>query len=240
MDLNISTRFADWIRPDLLDLEGVEMRRIGIDNYELEEQADPLGRVMGLFKKQGDTMQFSRDTGFGPWSMADLAENQQLDSAKIDSAVTTLDNLEIVGVRKKTDYKGQQLLNADLSINQIEELQQNVDLFRQIINDVQGELAGYGFNLSPSPTNPQKLSIVSTTGELNAGTNEGVVYTVHFGDPVSGDDQEIEIGTGNSDADAGADSEIKEDGDDETAADAGAEQSAACLLYTSPSPRDRG
>ena len=201
LDLDLSTRFSDWIRPDLLELEGSELQRMVIDNYELEEQADPLGRVTRLFKKQGDLMRFDRDSGAGPWTMQGLDLNtNSLDSAKINDAVRTLDNLKIVGVRKKTDYKGQQLLNADLTLNEIEELKSNIPLFRQIMAETQAELSNNGFNLAPAAQGSEKLTIVSASGEVSAGTGDGVVYTMHFGNPVSGGDEEIEIGNSNSEA----------------------------------------
>ncbi len=202
LGLELSTRFADWIRPDLLDLDSSELRRLTVDNYELEEEADPLGRVSTLYKKQGDQMLFTRDTGFGPWSMDGLDnEQQQLDSAKIDAAVTTLDDLQIVGVRKKTDYQGQPLLNADLTLNRIPDLEQNIPLFRQVMGQLQQELSDYGFNLAPVAQGSQELTLVSKLGEVSAGTEQGVIYNLQFGNPVSGDEQAIEIGDPDADAD---------------------------------------
>ena len=195
LDLELSTRFSDWIRPDLLNLDDTALRRISIDNYELIEQDDPLGRLTRLYKKQGDQLTFTRDTGFGPWNMADLGADKKLDSAKLDTVVGTLDDLRIVGVRKKTSYNDQQLLNADLTLNQIEELQQNPQLFRQILLQLQQELGDYGFNLTPVAQNSQELALIANFGELTAGTDEGVVYTLQFGNVVSGDENEIEIGS---------------------------------------------
>ncbi len=200
LDLELSTKFSDWIRPDLLNLDDAALRRISIDNYELIEQDDPLGRVTRLYKKQGDQLTFTRDTGFGPWNMAELAEEKKLDSAKLDTAVATLDDLRIVGVRKKTSYNDQQVLNADLTLNQIEDLQQNPQQFRQVLLQLQQELSDYGFNLTPVAPNSPELALIANFGELIAGTDEGVVYTLQFGNAVSGDENEIEIGSPETEA----------------------------------------
>lgn len=202
LDLELSTKFSDWIRPDLLNLEGAEVKRIDIDNYELIEEASPLGGASRMYKKQGDQMKFSRDTGFGPWTMAGLAEDGfDLDSAKIDAAVSTLDGLKIAGVRKKASFNDQPILNADFSVNQIpqEELQQNAQQYISARNQFLGELSDNGFNLTPVAENSQELTIVPNAGQMVVGRGDGVVYTLLFGNPVSGDENEIEIGSGSSD-----------------------------------------
>ena len=178
LDLELSTRFSDWIRPDLLDLEPSDLRRLAIDNYELKEEADPLGRLTQLFKKQGDQLLLDREDGFGQWKLEGLADSMELDDAKVNKAVTTLSDLKIVGVRKKTGYKDEQLLTPDLKLNRIEELEQNLPLFQRIMAQLQNELSEYGFNLAPAGQNSQDLILVSNYGELMAGTNDGVVYHV--------------------------------------------------------------
>ncbi len=196
MNLDLSTRFSDWIMPDVLQLESSDLRKITVDNYELEEEAaDPLGRVARLFKKQGDQMTFRRDGDFGPWKMDDLDEaTQQINPAKISSAVSTLDELKIVGVRPKTKYKNQQILTADLKLNKIPELEQNPTEFRRLIAQVQNELMDKGFNLAPTG-NSGEITLVSALGEMTLGTADGRLYTLQFGKAVSGDEDEIEIGS---------------------------------------------
>ena len=222
LDLELSTRFSDWIRPDLLNLNGADVRQIDIDNYELVEQADPLGRVTSLYKTQGDQMKFSRDTGFGPWTMEGLdVDTNNLDSTKINSAVTKLDNLKIVGVRKKMTYKDQQLLSANFEINEIEELEKDRRLKVQVFGQFQQELSDYGFNLTPVAQNSNELTIVSNTGQISAGTSEGVLYTLQFGNPVSGDEDEIEIGISpsKSDESSAANDDEESQGESEAATD---------------------
>ena len=218
LELDLSTKFSDWIRPDLLDLEGAEIKRMDIDNYELEAEADPLGRVARLFKKQGDQMKFSRDSGFGPWTMEELdGETFDLDSEKINTAVTTLDNLKIVGVRKKPTYNDKQILNSDFSVNEIpqEELQENPQQYITARTQLLNALSDNGFNLTPVAQGSQELTIVPNAGQMIVGRGDGVVYTLLFGNAVSGDENEIEIGVSSSDAEQGSETESDETNPDE-------------------------
>ena len=217
LDLEISTKFSDWIRPDLLDLQATDLRRMLVDNYELQEQADPLGRLTQLFKKQGDQLLFSREDAGGTWILDGLNEdNEEFDAAKLNTAASTLANLKIVGVREKTGYNDQQLLTPDLKLNRIPELEADPAVFRQIMTRLQNELSEYGFNLAPAGQDSQDLMLVSTFGELKAGTDKGIVYTLQFGNPIEGDETEIEIG-GKSDTDSGGEeSTTDENQSDET------------------------
>ena len=219
LDLELSTKFSDWIRPALLDLDPSDLRRVAIDNYELKEQADPLGRVTQLYKKQGDQLMFNRPDGMGDWTLDGLNEaNEELDATPVGDAISTLSELKIVGVRKKTGYKDEQLLTPDLKLNRIEELEKNIPLFQQIMAQFQNELSEYGFNLAPTGNGAQDLMLVSNFGEMKAGTENGVVYTLQFGNPIEGDENEIEIG-GESDKKSGetpAEPDAKEEDGAET------------------------
>ena len=186
LDIDLSTRFSDWIHPDLLQIETQDMRRIDINNYTLtERQVDPVG-PKELFIKQGDQLQLKRDDSFAPWKLDGLDETaEEIDQARVNALARALDELKIVGVRPKTTYNGQQLLTADLKLNPIPELEQNPERFRQLINEVQFELESYGFNLAPGQNGSQELRLVSTHGEMEVGTVLGTVYSLHFVDQLS-------------------------------------------------------
>ena len=197
LDIDLSTRFSDWIRPDLLQIEPTEVRKITIDNYEMkEERASPLSAPQ-LFKMQGEKMDFTRDGDIGPWIMSGINEQTEtLDNAKINQLVTGLDELRIVGVRPKTMFDGLQVLTPSLKLNNevIQRFKANPQELQELINRVQFELEEYGFNLAPAPGGGQELMLVSETGEMSIGTDKGVVYSLQFGKPVSGQDRAIEMG----------------------------------------------
>ena len=77
-----------------------------------------------------------------------------------------------------------------MTFNEIDEPKNEPILYRQVI----AELADNGFNLTPAGQDTDQLMIVSAAGEMKAGRGDGVLYTMHFGNPVSGEEEEIEIG----------------------------------------------
>ncbi len=78
LDVDLSTRFSDWIDPDLLRLERGKLNRISIDNYSLQEQRDsPLGDVKSLFKEQGDQLNLSRASSTDPWKLEELDDTTE-------------------------------------------------------------------------------------------------------------------------------------------------------------------
>ena len=198
LDIDLSTRFSDWIRPDLLQIELSELREIFIDNYVMkQERTSPLSAPQ-LLKMQGEKIALKRDGDVGPWEMTELDEKtEKLDNAKVDQLVTDLDALRIVGVRPKTLYDGLQILTPGLKLNKqvVEKFKDNTQQLQSLINKVQFELQDYGFNLAPAPGGTKNdLMLVSDNGEMSIGTDKGVVYSLQFGKPVIGEDQIIEIG----------------------------------------------
>lgn len=242
LDIDLSTRFADWIRPDLLEISQEEMRQIEIQNYRLEErQTNPAG-PRELFKIQGDQIVLRRDGAFGPWSLDGLnEETETLDNARVERIVRTLDELRIVGVRPKTTFQGKPIITADLKINRIPELEENPERFREMIQEVQYELEDYGFNLAPGPEGPRDLQLVSENGEVSVGTDAGVLYTLHIGKTVEGDEREIEVG-GTSSRSGRTESELggaTESANDDGGGDAQSEQNADSPDQSKPDAKNR-
>lgn len=198
LDIDLSTRFSDWIRPDLLQIDPAEVRQINIDNYEMkEERANPLAAPQ-LYKMQGEQFELTRDGDVGPWDLRGLDEKTgTLQSPRVDQLVTELDALKIVGVRPKTLFDGLQILTPKLKLNPevVQRFKENPQDLQNLINQVQFELKEYGFNLAPGPKGADDLMLVSETGEMSVGTDKGVVYALQFGKPVSGQESSIEIGT---------------------------------------------
>ncbi len=193
IDVDLSTRFADWIDPDLLRLDPSHISRIEIDNYELtEERGGLLGQVKQLYKTQGDHVVLNRASFTDPWILDDLnPESEELDTGKIHSSLEILGSLSIVGVRPKFKFNGQPLLTADLKFNRIPELESNPQEAQAAVDELQDELEDRGFSLAGSQ---QKLEVASAHGQFQAGTGDGVLYTLQVGKTVEGSEKEIEVG----------------------------------------------
>lgn len=215
LDIDLSTKFSDWIDPDLLRVESNELTKVVINNYSIQEERTALGQTQAMFKQQGDVLNLTRATPTDSWMLEGLKEaTEELTTDRVDKIVGVLDELKIAGVRPKFKYKDSLLLTADLKLNSKPEFEANPREFGAAIDQLQDELDQKGFNLAGSE---KKLELVSKYGELTIGTDKGVQYTLHIGNPVEGDETEIEIGSSSSSPATKEDSDQKLD--DESSAE---------------------
>ena len=91
MKLDLSTKFEDWINRDLLELNNSEIANVTIQDYSIDERS---GSV-----KTRDNILLFRDEG--GWRTKKVHNGYVVDSLKMDSLLTALDSLSIVGVRRK-------------------------------------------------------------------------------------------------------------------------------------------
>ena len=208
LDIDLSTRFSDWIDPDLLRLDTQKVVRIDVDNYQLTEERQGLfGQVKALFKEQGDRIILNRDSFTTPWTMDGLDKlREELNSTRIVSTLEILSDLIITGVRPKFKYNDQLLLTPDLQLNRIPELEQNIPEAQAAVDRFQEELDNLGFSLAGTQ---DQLEIASANGQIQIGTNEGVLYTLQIGKVVEGEANEIEIGGAKSVEDIDTEEEME-------------------------------
>ena len=142
LDVDLSTKFSDWIDPDLLRIDSSQLARIKIDNYSLsEERNNPLGQVQALLKVQGDILDLNRPSSSEPWALNDLdATKEEIETSRIDEMIAVLSGLKIAGVRPKFKYKDHLLLTSDLKLNQQPEFKEDPRGFGAAISQLQAEL----------------------------------------------------------------------------------------------------
>ena len=85
-----SSRFADWIEPNLLGLQANQIRSATF----LNEKVDP--SVLKIFK--GEILRITRKDAAAPWVLAGLPPTEEVDPAKSTALVNALADLKIVGV----------------------------------------------------------------------------------------------------------------------------------------------
>jgi len=109
IDLNITTKFGDWIEKDLLHVERDEITTLVYDPYTVDETAGQvLGRNPIVAKtKDGDT---SASADWVPAERTQVPAGKELDSFKVRQMVSAIANIQIVGVRPRP----QQLTLRDL------------------------------------------------------------------------------------------------------------------------------
>ena len=155
MDLDLSTRFSDWIETDLLQVDRQAIIEVVRQDYSIDENT--------LALRQHDTLTLTKTDA--TWSADHMAADQEVDMTKMNAFLTALDALTIIDVRKKPAGLSQGLrkMTGNLTISQTDAL------------SLQSK--GYYFG-----TNGQ---LVSNEGELNCETSDGVRYILRFGEVVA-------------------------------------------------------
>lgn len=165
MDIDISTKFSDWIEADLLKINKDDISKVVLKDYSIDERT---GRV-----NQRDVVQLDRqDT---KWHANKMSSNQEVDGTKMTDLLKALDELSIVGVRPKPDGLSKSLRKAEggMSIGQNE------------VMSLQSK--GYYFT--------RDGQLMSNEGEIQARTKDGVIYTLRFGEIVYGSGSDVSAGS---------------------------------------------
>ncbi|MEQ1903502.1 MAG: DUF4340 domain-containing protein [Pirellulaceae bacterium] len=199
LNLNLSTRFSDWINTQLIDVSAPAVQKIRIDNYQLvNNPQDPLGT--SRIKKVGDQLELTRDMATRSWSLAGIdAAKETVKAAEVDNVLDTLLDLKIIGVREKFRNDGKPLIGPDMKLIRDDELMKDQNKFGQLLQKVAVDLATRGFYLqAPERGDLDSLQMVSESGQISFSTNEGLVYTLDLGKSIEGDPKAIEIGTADS------------------------------------------
>jgi len=207
MDADLSAKFSDWIEPDLLKVTQADIVKLIVDRYSVDEAQ---GAIL-----QGETLVLDKDATTSKWVLEGLnTETESLKDIPITDVTRNLDQLKIVGVRPKP-----QGLNADLTVSR--EVAGN-PLLRQVL---QADMQRQGFYIARGQNDQVKL--VSNEGELIAGTNNGVKYTLYFGEIARGSEKDIETGLNESKGDAAAEEAGSADDDSKKGEDGKSETSPA-------------
>lgn len=200
VEIDASTKFSDWIEPDLLLLESNDLRQLVINSYSLKTEIEEVEILPGVVqqvsrskKVDGETNTLTKDSNFGSWKLAGLKEDtEELETSKITDITGVLDNFKIQGVRPRLKIDGQAILKPDLTIDFPKSIRSQ-QAAQEAVQETAEDLDEKGFHLTQDPDDGT-FRIVSTDGELSAATSEGAVYRLYFGKVFSGGDTEIEIG----------------------------------------------
>ncbi len=238
LQIDLSTKFADWIEPDLLQIEADKVVAVKLNNYQIEQRGGGMfGGAPTLLKKPGDQIALARESSTDDWTIEDIAEETEtLKSDEVSSIVGVLDDMAIVDVKRKPTLDGQMLLDADLNYSLTPEqaklmsvrTQQELDQlsneqkleFQSLqvaIAELQQDLQSRGFNFGSTG---EKLELVSAGGEVQAATSDGLLYTLHVGKANASDKKEIKVAGASDEAgDLDESNEEKPEGQDDANGD---------------------
>jgi len=154
VDVDISTKFEDWIEKDLLQLERADVKSLRIKDYSIDERTGMLD--------QRDEVTLEKDGE--DWRADGMRSNQEVDRTKMSALLTAVDDLKIVGVRPKP---------AGLSATLTRE--PGSGLTRADVNSLQSR--GYYFTRDGRlVSNEGELQVLSGTGVLYTLRFGEVVY----------------------------------------------------------------
>jgi len=227
LDINLSTKFSDWVEADLLKFDRDNLVRLEA------RRATPLPD--GSASEATEAL-LTRERFSDPWVLAGLDDTkEEVNQDDLRAMVNVLDNLKLSGIRKRpVSSRGRPLLTNDLTLDVSREESRDQLMMRAVLSEVQQSLDSTGFQ--PYQVGDSgDLRLASEGGELVASTHEGVQYWLNFGRQFEGTAREIEIGRKDetaekkdADADAGkAAGPAAADGSEDAPADADGDKSDA-------------
>lgn len=164
VDLNVSTRFQDWIETNLIKVDKNKIDGVIFNNYSINERT--------LSVEPGTTTELHKVDG--EWALSPKPKGkQELDVTKVNKLLGALEGLSIVGVRPKP-----QALSSSLTKEGPAELSQADRL----------SLQSKGFYVG------RDGQLLSNEGEVSVHTNEGVVYALRFGEVLYGSGLDVSAG----------------------------------------------
>lgn len=156
LELDISTKFEDWIDKDLIEVDRDAFVSMVYDPYNVDEVE---GRVTGFNPIRAEAVDPTASSK-QEWKASEgteVPEGKQLDSMKVRQMLTQLANLKIVGVRPRPQVR-----------NMIEQQILAQDMKRK------------GFFLVP--TADGRMQLYGNEGTLSAVTDDGLVISLLFGE----------------------------------------------------------
>ncbi len=168
IDVDISTKFTDWIEPDLLQVNKENIKQVTLKDYSINERTGQIDQrdVLTLDKKDDK------------WSANKMPAGHEVDETKMNDLLRAIDDLNIVGVRPKP---------AGLS-QSLERVSDGVSITQSDMLSLQSK--GYYFT--------RDGHLVSNEGEMQVRTKEGITYTQRFGEIVYGSGLAVTAGTDTS------------------------------------------
>ena len=162
---DLSTRFADWIETNLLKLDAARIRKIVVDH----KSYDPTTRQ----PVTGEVITLDRKDASTPWTVVGLPAGKEPNTETLLSLTKALADLKIAGIRPKPEG-----LTADLK-----------EAPGEIKTTRQGLLSLFSKGFLPT-----REGLYPSKGEVTVATDEGVVYSLRFGDVIFATGNELANG----------------------------------------------
>ncbi len=183
-----STKFEDWIEKDLLKLNAFDVREVELNDYSTEDNLTTQG--VSLAVKKRSKVKLAYDDSKSNWNLVEMSEfdekgapipvklgdDEELNSEKLNSLKTALDDLKIVDVQRKPKGLSQDLKASD-----------------ELVKDNEAALSLVQRGFFPVG---EAREIYSSEGEVTCTTKEGVRYVLRFGRLAGGEEAKEEAKPG--------------------------------------------
>lgn len=168
VDLDLSTKFEDWIEKDLLQVEKDKIDYVVLRDYSINER---IGTI-----EDRDLVELKKDEG--TWKANRMSSSEEVDTGQMNSLLTAIDELSIVGVRPKPEGLSASLKRTDggMAISQSDLLSL--------------QSRGYFF--------ARDGQLLSNEGELEVRTSNGIDYVLRFGEILYGTGEAVSAGSENN------------------------------------------
>lgn len=182
LKIDLSTRFSDWIAGRFFPWEPSELVHLDLPDRSRQKANGSPQRDTKMQPPQpvGSPEIQLRKSDRLTWTVKGLnPTNEVFDESVILKFTELLSQIQVVDVRKQTQFKGEPILGADLTLNPNPQIRNDQLGFSRASNQFAGELGEYGFRLKP--IGPGKFDMENDEGEIRLGTANGLMYTLMFG-----------------------------------------------------------
>lgn len=180
---NVSTKFVDWVEKDFLDLDKWNIKRVTLDNYEVNLAKGQLNR-----KDKPYVLDYENSE----WKLSGttLSDKEELNKEKLDALKDAFDDLEIIDVESKPEILVSNLKQGNEFFSNLKDAKNQA-----VVQSLQQK--GFYTVAVQNPQGQQVPKVVSNKGEIIVGMKDGVEYVLRFGDIYRGPEED-ENATGDS------------------------------------------
>lgn len=169
---DISVKFEDWVETDLLKTGSATLKKVVIDKYSFDVTEQKF--------KDKSVYTAARDDGSAPWRVGEMKESEEVNTETLTTLSNTLNGLKLTGVRQKPPVVAVAQDLANLG-----------KMPRETLMAVARALGGKGFYVVQDK---DRFGMISSEGEMTVSFDDGVVYTLRFGDVLVGTGDEVSAG----------------------------------------------
>ncbi len=180
---DVTTKFVDWVEKDFLDLDKFKVKRVTLDNYEVNLAQGQLNR---------STPPFVFDYENSEWKLSGtaLTDKEELNKDRLDEMRDSFDDLEIIDVERKPEILINNLKQGNEFFSNLKDAKNQA-----VVQSIQQK--GFYTVAVKNPAGEVFPKVVSNKGEILVGMEDGVEYVLRFGETYRGTENE-ENATGDS------------------------------------------